>query len=143
VQGRSLNCALCGLSWFIPLPTLASTSVSRECIRKSANAFLVSAFTPQARRSYGGLLWINISKLERGRADPNEQGTCGCVVPRLKCRQLIEHCKQSILQTIQSSSILHFSRDIRMHSLGILLRELGYLPLRWVLKKFSGFPASN
>ena len=44
------------------------------------------------------------------------------VVPRLKCRQFIEHCKPSFLQRIQPSSIQHFSRDIRVQSLGILLR---------------------
>ena len=43
------------------------------------------------------------------------------VVPRLNCGRFIEHCKPSILQRIQPSSMLHFSRDIRVHSLRILL----------------------
>jgi len=38
------------------------------------------------------------------------------VVLRLNCGQFIEHCKPSILQRIQPSSILHFSRDIQVHS---------------------------
>ena len=46
------------------------------------------------------------------------------VMPRLNCGQFIEHCKPSILQRIQPSSNLHFSRDIRVHSVGILLRGL-------------------
>ena len=45
------------------------------------------------------------------------------VVPRLNSGQFIEHCKPSILQRIQTSSILHFSRDIRVHSLNILLKR--------------------
>jgi hypothetical protein len=43
------------------------------------------------------------------------------VVLRLNCGQFIEHCKPSILQRIQPSSMLHFSRNIRVHSLSILL----------------------
>jgi len=45
------------------------------------------------------------------------------IVPRLNCGQLIEHCNPSILQKIQPSSMLHFSSDIRVHSLRILLGE--------------------
>ena len=43
------------------------------------------------------------------------------VVPRVNCGQVIARCNPSILPRIQPSSILHFSRDIRVHSLRILL----------------------
>jgi hypothetical protein len=45
----------------------------------------------------------------------------GIVLPHLISGQFIEHWKPSILQRIQPSSMLHFSRDIRVHSLRILL----------------------
>ena len=44
------------------------------------------------------------------------------VLPHLISGQFIEHGKPSILQRVQSSSMLHFSRDIRVHSLVTLLR---------------------
>jgi len=43
------------------------------------------------------------------------------VVPRVNCGQVIARCNPSILPRIQPSSMLHFSRDIRVHSLRILL----------------------
>jgi hypothetical protein len=38
--------------------------------------------------------------------------------------QLVEHCKLSVLRRIQPVSSLHFLRDIRAHSLVILVRDL-------------------
>jgi len=51
-----------------------------------------------------------------------EEGYDSRVLPHLISGQFIEHCKPSILQRIQPSSILHFLRDIRVHSLVTLLR---------------------
>ena len=44
------------------------------------------------------------------------------VLPRLICGQLIEHCKPSNFRGVQPSSVLQFSREIRLHSLVTLLR---------------------
>lgn len=44
------------------------------------------------------------------------------VLPRLNCRQFIEDWERSILQRIRPSSIVPFSKDIRVHSLVTLLR---------------------
>ena len=46
------------------------------------------------------------------------------VVPRLKCRQFVEHCELSFLQRIQPASSPLFLRDIPAHSLVTLVIDL-------------------
>jgi hypothetical protein len=46
----------------------------------------------------------------------------GGELPHLNSGQLVDHYNATILQRVQSSSMLHFSRDSRMYSLVTLLR---------------------
>ena len=50
------------------------------------------------------------------------------VVPRLKCRQIVEHCELSFLQRIQPASSPLSLRDISAHSLATLVRDLRLSP---------------
>jgi len=65
------------------------------------------------------------------------------VLPHLISGQFVEHCNPAILQRVQPSSSLRFSRDIQAHSLVTLVRDPRRLLLRWVLNTFSGCPASS
>ena len=65
------------------------------------------------------------------------------VVPRVNCGQVVARCNPSILPRIQPSSMLHFSRDIRVHCSGFSWEGLGCLPLRGVLNQFRGVAACS
>src|SRR6266849_3322862 len=54
----------------------------------------------------------------------NDRNVDSTALPYLICEQFVEHCQPSILQRIQPSSCLHFSRDSRVHSLVPLVRDL-------------------
>jgi len=43
--------------------------------------------------------------------------------PHLICGQFVEHCKLTVLQRIQSTSSLHFLKEILAHSLMTLVRD--------------------
>jgi hypothetical protein len=63
----------------------------------------------------GGFPWVSSTfegVIEDSLFGITRHGDKG-VLPHLISGQFIEHCKPSILQRIQPSSILHFSRDIR------------------------------
>jgi hypothetical protein len=61
------------------------------------------------------------------------------VLPHLISGQFIEQCKPSVLQKVLSSSVPHFSRDIRLHLLVTLLR--GPRRRRWAIR--ASLPASH
>ena len=65
------------------------------------------------------------------------------VVPRVNCGQVIAHCNPSILPRIQPSSMLHFSRDIRVHSLRILLGGPRLSSAPRGVESIQGGPASS
>lgn len=50
------------------------------------------------------------------------RGACG--LSHLISGQVVEYCKLSFLQRIQTVSSLHFLRDIHEHSLVTLMRDL-------------------
>jgi len=65
------------------------------------------------------------------------------VVPCVNCGQVIGRCSPSILPRIQPSSMLHFSRDIRVHSLRILLGGPRLSSAPRGVESIQGGPASS
>jgi hypothetical protein len=67
-------------------------------------------------------MWVGINQYHSTYVRRSFAGSSfSCTAP-LNCGQLVYHCLPSIQQRIQPSSSLHFSRDIRVHSLVTLLR---------------------